>query len=519
MAASPLRLYYYRHRDGKPNFGDQLSPMIIERVLGRPTVWAKQTECDMAAIGSILGGILQRSWKRWVTLRFSPVHIWGSGFIRAPETRELMAKGALKVHAVRGHATRSSLAMPENLALGDPGLLAGRLFDKPPVKRHGWAIVPHTVDARMAVIRGLKAVTPHAVVADLSGDPDECLQAIAGAEFVISTSLHGLIVADALGIPSIWAKMSGRVSGDRYKFRDYYSALGMEAPDRFKIRAPLNLNMLCEKAVCAPAAAVERCADDLVRGLSGDLAAAPQEEAVGLDQLAFRVGRDRRQAVDVKPGRIHEGEDVAVGVARGVDVLERQLDDHRPGALKRFAAALQHLEIVALRIDLDQHVLEAGQRWTGRKGVERRQFDGLLAAEGQALEIVDEVRVGGIDRIENAGRRGVEDGLARRIAQPLLHDGPARFGRRAARQLARQVLGRLERYHRHAGQRLQAMAREQPLVGADIEHAVEGEVAQQPVQGRIEGKRLAVTQYVVTEQAAEAAREFSHDCPRISAAT
>lgn len=263
--ASPLKLYYYRHRDGRPNFGDALSPMVIERVLGRRTVWAKQTDCDMAAIGSILGGILARSWKRWTTLRFSPVHIWGSGFIRAPEARELVAKGGLQVHAVRGHATRSSLAMPENLALGDPGLLAGQLVDPPAVKRHSWAIVPHTVDRDMAVIRGLSACTPHAVVADLAGDPDACLRTIAAAECVISTSLHGLIVADALGIPSIWAKMSGRVSGDRYKFEDYYSALGMTTPDRFKIRVPLNLAMLRDKATCAPPSAVARCVDNLIR--------------------------------------------------------------------------------------------------------------------------------------------------------------------------------------------------------------------------------------------------------------
>ena len=262
--ADPIKLYYYRHRDGTPNFGDALSPMIIERVIGRRTVWARQTDCDMAAIGSILSGILQRSWKRWLSLRFSPVHIWGSGFIRAPEAAELAAKGALHVHAVRGHATRAGLKMPETTALGDPGLLAGRLLRKPVKKRHSWAIVPHTVDAGMAVIRGLKACTPHAAIADLNGDPDACLETIAASDFVISTSLHGLITADALGIPSIWAKMSGRVSGDRFKFEDYYSALGMTAPDRFKIQRPLNLDMLCERAICAPSAAVEARADALV---------------------------------------------------------------------------------------------------------------------------------------------------------------------------------------------------------------------------------------------------------------
>lgn len=265
MARPPLRLYYYRQRDGSPNFGDQLSPMIIERVLGRPTVWAHQSDCDMAAIGSILGGIMQRKWRRWLALRFSPVHVWGSGFIRAQAADDATTRTLLSVHAVRGHATRSTLGAPPGLPLGDPGLLAGRLLDKTPAKRHSWAIVPHTVDRDLAVVRGLQAMTPHAVVADLSADPDATLATIAGADFVISTSLHGLIIADALGIPSIWASLSGRVSGDRFKFNDYYSALGMAAPDRFRLRVPLNLDRLRERAGHAPAEAVARCGEGLIR--------------------------------------------------------------------------------------------------------------------------------------------------------------------------------------------------------------------------------------------------------------
>ncbi len=265
MAAPPVKLYYFRHRDGSPNFGDALSPMIIERVLDRRTVWAAQTDCDLAAIGSILGGLMRRCWKRWLSLRFSPLHIWGSGFIRSPETREVAAKGMLHVHAVRGHATRSGLSMPAGLPLGDPGLLAARLIDKPVKKTASWAIVPHMVDLNMPVVRGLKACTPHATIVDLSADPDEVLRSIASADHVISTSLHGLVVADALGIPSIWARMSGKVSGDRYKFEDYYSALGVAPPDRFNIRTPLNLDMLSERASRAPADAVERCGDALIR--------------------------------------------------------------------------------------------------------------------------------------------------------------------------------------------------------------------------------------------------------------
>jgi hypothetical protein len=47
---------------------------------------------------------------------------------------------------------------------------------------------------------------------------------------VISSSLHGLIVADSLGIPNVWLRLSPDVLGGDYKFKDYYSVFGL-APE------------------------------------------------------------------------------------------------------------------------------------------------------------------------------------------------------------------------------------------------------------------------------------------------
>ena len=266
MTASPIRLYYYRHRSGQSNFGDALSPLIIERVIGRPTVWAHQAACDVAAIGSILGSIVQRRWKRWLHMRFDPVHVWGSGFIRPYRDGP---NPLLKCHAVRGHISRLALGLPEDTALGDPGLLAGRLIVPPADKRHGWAIVPHLSDLRLPVVKALHERNPHSVIADLSDDPLDILRTIAASEFVVSTSLHGLVIADALGIPSIWATFSGKVSGDRYKFEDYYSALGIPAPVRLDIQAPLDFGPLEALAQVAPKAAVNHCCQRLTEAFPG----------------------------------------------------------------------------------------------------------------------------------------------------------------------------------------------------------------------------------------------------------
>lgn len=38
-------------------------------------------------------------------------------------------------------------------------------------------------------------------------------------------SLHGLVVADALGIPNIWIEPTPSMAGGRFKFDDYFSTL------------------------------------------------------------------------------------------------------------------------------------------------------------------------------------------------------------------------------------------------------------------------------------------------------
>ena len=55
-----INLFYFREKGGLDNFGDALSPMIIERLSGRKVVWSHVRSSDLVSIGSLLEGVRKR---------------------------------------------------------------------------------------------------------------------------------------------------------------------------------------------------------------------------------------------------------------------------------------------------------------------------------------------------------------------------------------------------------------------------------------------------------------------------
>jgi pyruvyltransferase len=170
-------------------------------------------EASLVCVGSILD-VLPPNW---------PGLVIGSGKLRETSKVDLTKATVL---ALRGPLTASSVRARGSFALGDPGLLADELV--PDVeKAHALGIVPHWSDTNLEHRPEFKRFKP--VIIRPSGDPLEVIRQIGQCRKIVASSLHGIIVADAYGIPRR-VEMTERFSkeGGDFKFRDYSATVGLE---------------------------------------------------------------------------------------------------------------------------------------------------------------------------------------------------------------------------------------------------------------------------------------------------
>jgi len=162
--------------------------------------------------------------------------VWGTGFIAPPGLRDgLVEQPArpLVIHALRGRLTLERLrAMGEDVsgtALGDPGLLARLLVPAEPARpRFRLGLVAHYVDERDPVFARIRSRVPATRIIRVNAAPARFLAELRECEVVLSSAMHGLIAADALGIPNARLHVADRITGGDYKFRDYYSVFGVD---------------------------------------------------------------------------------------------------------------------------------------------------------------------------------------------------------------------------------------------------------------------------------------------------
>lgn len=150
-------------------------------------------------------------------------YVWGTGCMDEFSMGEIPKK----VYAVRGPLTRNALLrcgwdVPK--VYGDPALLFPKIYNPKIEKKYKFGLIPHyrefdTVEG-LDVIRkiekfGVKIVNITAGIYEFISELLEC-------EFILSSSLHGLIASDAYRIPNHRVNITEAIIGGDFKYKDYF---------------------------------------------------------------------------------------------------------------------------------------------------------------------------------------------------------------------------------------------------------------------------------------------------------
>jgi len=207
-----VELFYWKPSQAV-NFGDYLSSVIVTKMAAAKGCFLDEerpSEARLLAIGSILHFARDGDM------------IWGSGVNgKVPAERHRFT--SLDVRAVRGPLTRDFLRrrgieVPE--IFGDPGILVADLlknrFPKPKERGDKVVFVPnlHDLDRMRDWENVVSPLDPWWSV----------IRRISEAGHVISTSLHGLVVADAFGVPCTYLRLSEEEK--LFKYEDYAFGVG-----------------------------------------------------------------------------------------------------------------------------------------------------------------------------------------------------------------------------------------------------------------------------------------------------
>lgn len=193
------------------NAGDLVTPFLLKQYGFTPAhAWPPQAR--FIGCGSLL---------RYINEDYDG-YVLGSGFLTSDQAHPLPKA---RILALRGTQSRDLVGAPASTPLGDPALLLSRFCptdDLP--KRYTLGVLPHYSDkADPRIHKLLQRYPAETHFIDIQSDPQKVFAEVAQCQYLISTTLHGCIFANALNIPVIWPTDKVRHQKRDFKFADYSS--------------------------------------------------------------------------------------------------------------------------------------------------------------------------------------------------------------------------------------------------------------------------------------------------------
>lgn len=222
-----------------PNFGDKLSPYLVGKLSGQKIIYKSRICGFKNFIKRLLRYIVFLEFNKMQSILFGwqknllcigsilnsgNKHsvIWGSGFMHEQET----FRGGI-VCAVRGKYTNNKLkavGFTGTSVYGDPALLMPILISPSETIKEDIAIIPHWSETEYFIE---KYGEKYKIIDLRTEDIKRVIMEITSCRRILSTSLHGIIVSHAYGIPALWIKYK-TLHNSNFKFYDYFSSVGIE---------------------------------------------------------------------------------------------------------------------------------------------------------------------------------------------------------------------------------------------------------------------------------------------------
>ena len=231
IMSEKIDMYYFN--GAVNNWGDLLGPVLVENLTGVSTSWHR-TAVDQSYLFFTVGSIID--WMVNVPRSFS----WGSGVrVRPPSWAAKGPNAMQKFFSVRGPESQISVLATRGQypwMAKDPALLVKLLY---PLKvavapTFAMCIIPHfTHYEQIKAIYSRKnehnvQVLEISVRKDFRQHMIELPERISTCRKVLSSSLHGLILAHSYGIPAAAVYFKGaELEEKKFKFRDHYESLGI----------------------------------------------------------------------------------------------------------------------------------------------------------------------------------------------------------------------------------------------------------------------------------------------------
>jgi pyruvyltransferase len=203
---------------GARNLGDDLAPCIFAYALSQKALTPEspaKKRTHLYTVGSIL------------LMGYQNTTVWGSGILVSPSpARNFLHRACfrkLDIRCVRGPLTRQALLRlghqcPE--VYGDPGCLMPLIYKPTVEKTLEYLVIPHSHTEQQT----RREVPAENFLSLNTDDYQAVIHKICSARKVIASSLHGIILAEAYGVPAIY--LDHRPKHFEFKYADWYQSTG-----------------------------------------------------------------------------------------------------------------------------------------------------------------------------------------------------------------------------------------------------------------------------------------------------